>query len=359
MNALRLVRKFSEAPGPSGYEHPTAAVIEEAWRPLVDELRIDRVGNLVAIKRGQGAAEPRRLLLAAHMDEIALMVKAIVSHAGNGFLRVTGVGGVDRRQVYGQLVAVHGTETLHGVVGGPPRHMLDPDRASKAYSYEDLVVDVGLPAERLRELVSVGDFVTFRQPVRELLNKRVAGKSFDNRASVAAVTVALDYLQSREHSWDVIAVATIQEEVGLKGARVTGFAETPDVAVAIDVTHGKGPGAKDSGTVDIGGGPTLDLGPNVHPGMYRALKEAADALEMKIQVGTHSRASGTDAYALQIARAGIPTGLVSLPLRYMHTMVETLALKDVKRTGRLLGEFAARLEEDFLDQLAESMLKAD
>jgi endoglucanase len=237
--------------------------------------------------------------------------------------------------------------------------MLESDRATKAYSYEDLVIDAGISAERLRELVSVGDFVTFRQPVRKLLNRRAAGKSFDNRASVAAVTVALDYLQAREHGWDVIAVATVQEEVGLKGAIVTGFAEAPDVAVAIDVTHGKGPGAKDSGTLEIGGGPTLDLGPNVHPGMYKSLKETAEALEMKVQVGTHSRASGTDAYALQIARAGIPTGLVSLPLRYMHTMVETVSLKDVKRTGRLLGEFAARLEDDFLQQLAESMLKAD
>jgi len=220
-------------------------------------------------------------------------------------------------------------------------------------------VDPGLPAESLRELVSVGDFVTFRQPLRKLHNKWVAGKSFDNRASVAAVTVALDYLQRREHSWDIIAVATVQEEVGLKGAFVTAFAEAPDVALALDVTHGKGPGAKDSGTVNIGGGPTLDIGPNVHPGMVKALREAAEALEMKVQIGTHARASGTDAYALQVARAGIPTGLLSLPLRYMHTLVETVAVKDVKRTGRLVGEFAARLEADFTEQLAAAMLEVD
>jgi endoglucanase len=303
------------------------------------------------------------------MDEIALMVRQIVSASpadgdagderGYGFLRLSRVGGVDLRHLYGQQIVVHGQRNLPGVLAALPVHMLPPDRGDRPYDLDELVADAGLPLAELRKLVSVGDFVTFRQPLRRLLNDRVSGKALDNRASVAAVTVALDYLQKRDHLWDVIAVATVQEETRLLGAFTSAYAEQPDLAVAIDVTFGKGPGSKDGLVFELDEGPTLGLGPNVHRGIYDALKSAAEALELAVHVDPHSRASGTDAFGLQIARAGIPTGLVSIPLRYMHTMVETVALKDVGRAGRLLGEFAAQLEADFLEKTARTMMEAD
>ena len=205
-------------------------------------------------------------------------------------------------------------------------------------------------------MVSVGDFISFRQPLRKLMGKRVAGKALDNRASVTAVTVALDYLNGRHHDWDVIAVATVQEETRLLGAFTSAFSQMPDAAIAIDVTFGKGPGASDVNTFELGSGPSLDLGPNVHTGMFNALKDAAGALEMKTTVGTHTRGSGTDAFGLQVAREGIPTGLISIPLRYMHTMVESVDLTDVERCGRLMGELAARLDDGFLEKLAAEMM---
>lgn len=359
MDIFKHLQTLTETPGPSGYEQPVARVIEEAWRPHVDSFIRDRVGNLIALKQGQGREPRPRLLLAAHMDEIALMVSQIESHNGYGFLRLTNVGGVDVRHLYGQLVTVHGRRDLPGMLGSLPASMLPEDKRDKAFGFEELVADVGLPLDEVETQVSVGDFVSFRQPLRRLLGNRVAGKALDNRASVAAVTVCLEYLAGRRHEWDVVAVATAQEETRLLGAFTSAYAQQPEAAVAIDVTFGKGPGASDEQTFELGSGPVLDLGPNVHPGMYQALKDAAKELEMKFETGTHSRASGTDAFGLQIAREGIPTGLVSIPLRYMHTMVESLDTADVERCGRLLGEFIARLDDQFLHKLAAGLMEGD
>jgi len=359
MDIFKHLQTVTETPGPSGYEQPIAAIVEEAWRPYVDSFARDRVGNLIAVKQGQGREPRPRLLLAAHMDEIALMVSQIEAYNGYGFLRLTNVGGVDIRHLYGQLVLVHGRRDLPGVLGSLPAAMLPADKRDKAFGFEELVADVGLPLDEVKAQVSVGDFISFRQPLRKLLGKRVAGKALDNRASVAAVTVCLEYLHGRRHDWDVLAVATAQEETRLLGAFTSAYAQQPEAAVAIDVTFGKGPGASDERTFELGGGPVLELGPNVHPGMYQALKEAAEVLEMKFETGTHSRASGTDAFGLQIAREGIPTGLVSIPLRYMHTMVESLDTADVERCGRLLGEFIARLNDNFLEKLAADLMEGD
>jgi tetrahedral aminopeptidase len=357
MDIFRLLRTLTETAAPSGNETAVAEVIAELWQPYVDSIHHDRLGNLVAHKQGQGPEPRPRLMLAAHMDEIALMVKKIVPQGDSGFLQVTNVGGVDRRHLYGQTVVVHAKRPLPGVLGSLPDKMLPSDRRSQTHSYEELNVDVGLPFKMVQELVSVGDFISFRQPLHRLRGKRVAGKALDNRASVAAVTVCLDYLHGRSHQWDLLAVATVQEEIGLRGAFTSAYDQRPDVAIAIDVTFGKGPGATDHQAFDLGAGPVLDLGPNAHPGIYHALKETAKALEMSVHTGTHSRDSGTDAYALQIARAGIPTGIVSIPLRYMHTMVESLDTTDVERAGRLLGEFTARLDDKFLAELAEDLMK--
>jgi endoglucanase len=359
MNTFKIVKKLTETAGPSGDEAKIADVITELWQPYVNNITTDRIGSLIAIKHGQGEEPRPRLLIAAHMDEIGLMVKQVVDHKGSGFLRITPVGGVDNRHLYGQLVKVHGQRELPGVIGSLPGWMLPASRSDKPFGYEDLSVDVGLPFADVEALVSIGDFVSFRQPLRKLQNKRISGKALDNRASVAAVTVCLEYLNGRSHDWDVVAVATSQEETRLLGAYTSAFTQRPDAALAIDVTFGKGPGTSDANTFELGSGPVLDLGPNVHPGMLQALQDAAKALEMKVSIGTHSRGSGTDALALQVAREGVPTGLISIPLRYMHTMVETIDTADIERSGRLMGEFIARLDSTFLKKLAEGMMKEE
>jgi putative aminopeptidase FrvX len=360
----KLLTLLTETAGPSGSESRISRVIEETWSPLVDSIERDRVGNLIAVKNGSAPLPRPRLLLAAHMDEIGLMVKQLAAYpdeeTGSGFLRMTQVGGVDIRHLVGQTVIVHGSgegePNLVGIIGSLPSHMMPKLKSNNSFGYDELVVDVGLPYRELVEQVTVGDFITFRQPFRELLNQRVTGKALDNRASVAAVTLCLEYLQERQHDWDVIAVATAQEETALLGAFTSAFSQSPDAAIAIDVTFGQGPGAKDDETFELDEGPTIGLGPNFHPGIYAALNDAAGRMEMKVHPEPTWYAGGTDAFGLQVARQGIPTGLVSIPLRYMHTMVETLAIRDIKRTGRLLAEFVAGLNGDFLDEIALKMM---
>ncbi|MCA9918369.1 MAG: hypothetical protein KC445_10485, partial [Anaerolineales bacterium] len=201
MDTFKLLQTLTETPGPSGNEKAIANVVREWWEPYASHFISDHVGNLMAVKEGSGTAPRRTILLAAHMDEIALMVHQIVGHNGNGFLRVTNVGGVDIRHLYGQLVVVHGqNKNFTGVLGSLPGAMLPEEKRNKPFGFEELAVDVGLPLSEVEAEIAVGDFVSFRQPLRKLLNGRVTGKALDNRASVAAVTVCLDYLSQRSHS---------------------------------------------------------------------------------------------------------------------------------------------------------------
>lgn len=344
---LPLLKRLVTAPGLSGYEGPVRALIEEAWQPLTDEISLSRLGSLHALKRGS-ASEPRpRILLAAHMDAIGLMVTGVVAD----FLRITEIGGLDARVLPGQPVTVHGREDLPGMIVQPPAHLLPEVARNGPVELKYLLVDTGLRARELQRQVRTGDLVSFAQQPMELQGETLAGHSLDNRASVVALTHCLQQLQGRSHAWDVWAVATAQEEETLGGARTSAFELRPDLAVAVDVTHAKGPGSPEHKTYPLGKGPALGWGPNVHPGVHKAFKELADRLEMPYNVEVMPLHSGTDAIALQVTAEGIPSMVLSIPLRYMHTPVEVVAIKDITRTGYLLAEFVAQLEVDFMDKL--------
>jgi putative aminopeptidase FrvX len=344
---LPLLKSLITAPGLSGYEGPVRALIEESWGPLTDEMSLSRLGSLHALKRGS-APEPRpRILLAAHMDAIGLMVAGVVGD----FLRITEIGGLDARVLPGQAVTVHGREDVPGVIVQPPAHLLPEDARDGPVELKYLLVDAGLRARKLERQVRTGDLVSFAQQPMELQGETLAGHSLDNRASVVALTHCLQQLQGRSHAWDVWAVATVQEEETLGGARTSAFELRPDLAVAVDVTHAKGPGSPDHKTYPLGKGPALGWGPNVHPGMHKVFKELADRLEIPYNVEVMPLHSGTDAIALQVTAEGIPSMVLSIPLRYMHTPVEVVAIKDITRTGYLLAEFVAQLDIGFLDKL--------
>jgi len=210
---------------------------------------------------------------------------------------------------------------------------------------------VGLPAAQLRRLVRPGDLISFAQPPLETRDETLAGHSLDNRASVAALTGCLDELRHRPHSWDVWAVASTQEEENLGGASTSGFQLRPTLAIAVDVTFAAGPGTPSHKSYPLGKGPTLGWGPNVHPGLYKAFEELAKKLEIPYSIEVMPRHSGTDAVALQEVAEGIPCMVIGIPLRYMHTPVEMVAMKDIARTGRLLAEFIAGLDENFMEKL--------
>jgi len=349
MDVLAHLKSLVTAPGLSGHELPIRDLIRETWAPLTDELGGDGLGSLWAIKHGAGKAPRKRIMLAAHMDAIGLMVTRI----REGFLWVTEIGGVDPRVMPGQPVLVHGRETLPGLVTSTPPHLLSAADRDKAVKLDQLMIDVGLPAERVAELVRVGDLISFGQQPFEMQNGDwLVAKSLDNRASVAAVTVCLDALRGRPHRWDVVAVATAQEEETLGGAFTSAFGLAPDLAIAIDVTFASGPGQPDHKTFSIGDGPTCGWGPNLHPKLHKAIMETASKNEIPCRVEVMPMHSGTDAYAIQISREGIPTAVLGLPLKHMHTPVEVVSVKDVTRAGRLMAEFIVGLNDETLEKLA-------
>jgi endoglucanase len=226
-------------------------------------------------------------------------------------------------------------------------------RSRKKYpGADELWIDLGLPADQVAELVRVGDLITFDAPSFNLKGEKVVGKSLDNRVSLAALTLCLEDLRRTAHAWDVVAVASVQEEVGLHGATTAAYQVQPDIAIAIDTTFGMQSGVGDDEGFTMGGGPTLGVGPNFHTRLNETMRKVARQHEAKIQTEVLPGNSGTDAWEIQVSRDGIPTMLLSIPVRNMHSPVEIVDLRDVRRTGRLLAAFIAGMEPDFLDQLA-------
>ncbi len=346
-DVVALLEELLRLPGLSGHEGPVRERLRQAWEPLSDEIAVSRLGSLHAWKRGRGP-EPRPcLMLAAHMDAIGLMVSEVV----DGFLRVTEVGGLDPRVLPGQPVVVHAERDLPGLVVQPPPNCLAEEHRKEVVPIEGLLVDVGLPAGQVARLVRPGHLISFAQEPLRLNDDLFVGRSLDNRASLAALTICLQELQRLEHDWDVVAVATTQEEETFAGALTSAFALRPAVAVAVDVTFARAPGVPEHRSFPLGEGPTNLWGPNVHPAVHKALKETAERHEIPLATEYAPTHSGTDAYALQIAGEGLPTGVVSIPLRNMHTPVEMVSLKDIRRAGRLLALLAAGLRPDFTEQL--------
>jgi endoglucanase len=348
------LKALVETHAPSGHEGPIRQVIQEAWSDLTDSVEQDKLGSLIGIKRAtQPLDPPRRIMLAAHMDEIGLMVRNIV----DGFIYVHRISGVDHRLMLAQPVVVHGKRTLPGVVASAPPHLLSSAAREKYPTFDEMVIDVGLPADEVGDLVRIGDLITPDASLIELQGKRVAGKAMDDRACVAAVTVCLNELKGMNHQWDVYAAATVQEETGLYGARTAAYHIRPDVAIALDVTFAPQPGVNGDETYEMGGGPALGIGPNFHPKLVEKIRESAQYHEIKLQDEIVPGNSGTDAWAIQIALEGIPTGLIGIPTRNMHSPVETVDLRDIERAGRLLAHFIAGLDGEFLKAMEWDELK--
>ena len=346
---LPFLKSLISVSGLSGYESPVADLIIETWRPLVDETSLSRVGSVHGLKRGTGKSPRPSLMIATHMDAIGLRVSKIV----DGFLHITRVGGIDVRVLPGAQVTVHASrsnEELPGVIVLPPAHFL-PESVGEKILLEHLLVDTGLLPRDVTKKVCVGDLVSFANEPLELAGEVISGHSVDNRASVAALTICLEELRNKPHLWDVWAVATVQEETALLGAYTSAFELRPQMAIVVDGSFAKGPGSSGWQTSAMGKGVGLCIGPNIHPFLHKKLKELAERLEIPWFLDVTVSHSGTDAYAIQVTAEGIPTALVEFPIRYMHTPVESVSLKDIQRTGRLLAEFITALEENFFETI--------
>ena len=349
MDIKAVLKGLSEANGVSGYEQPVRALVREALAPWADLVREDTLGNVIALQRGKQPSVGRRLkvMLAAHLDEIGLMVTELEG----SFIRFTGVGGIDQRTLLGQEVWVQGRKAMPGIIATRPPHVLPPEAREKPVPWEELFIDVGLDEAELRQQVRVGDLVSMRREFVELQGGRLSGKAFDDRTAVVALAHCLEILSGLLHSADVYAVATVQEETGLKGAITGAYGVAPDLAIAMDVGFGHMPGLSERETIEMDKGPSIAIGPNIHPAIHDRLVEVAKSHEIPYQIEPIPGPTGTDAWAIQVAREGIPTGLLSIPLRYMHTTVETVVEGDITRTARLLAHFVASLGDGFAQRL--------
>ena len=349
-STAELVRRLSLAIGVTGYsgDNNVQDVVTAELTPFVDRVERDKMGSVIGVKEGEqkvlGDQPRRKIMLAAHLDEIG----GIVTKIDKGFLRFSQIGGLDNRVLMGQEVTVHARRDLPGVIGSIPPHLLPAGTLNNTVDRDEMHIDVGLPPNQVKQLVQIGDLVSFTTVPQEMQNGMLYGKTIDNRASIAAMIGCLQELQKLRHQWDVYAVATADEEWGsYVGATTQTYAIRPDTAIVLDVTFAD----VDEIEVKMDKGPVLGLGPSNHRVVRQRLVDICKELELKYQSEIMPSGTGTDAAAIEVSREGVPTVLVSVPMRYMHTPIETVLPKDVDRTARLLAQFIAGLDEAFIDEL--------
>jgi endoglucanase len=330
-------------PSPSGFEAPGQRVWVDYVEPFADEVRTDAYGNAVAVHEGGG---DRSVALAGHADEIGLMVREVTDE---GFLGLSRIGGSDRTVTRGQHVTVHAEGgPVHGVVGQNAVHLREGDE-DEVKEISEQYVDVGAAdGEAARELVSVGDPITFSSDFETLAGDRIAGRGMDNRTGTWAAAEGFRRAVEAGAEPTVYAVSTVQEEVGLRGAEMVGYDLDPDVFVGVDVTHAtdypEAPGGKTS-PVELGDGPVLGRGTQNHPVLVEAARTVADDEGFDVQMVAAGARGGTDAVKFYTSRGGKPTLDVGLPNRYMHTPVEVIDATDLDGVATLMGTLAARLGE--------------
>ncbi len=338
MSLKDILKNLSNAHGISGYEGNVKKIIENEVKPYVDEIRTDKMGNLIATKKG----DKPNVMLAAHMDEIGLMVKYIDD---KGFIRFTKTGGWFDQTLLNQRVVLH-TEKgqIYGVIGSKPPHVMKEEDRKKVVKAEDMFIDIGATSRKDAEKlgVSIGTPITPDIEFRLMGNDRVTGKAFDNRAGCAMLVWALS--EMKEVKATVHAVFTVQEEVGLKGAKTSAFDLYPDVAIATDVTiTGDHPGIeKKDSAIEMGKGPTITVsdaegrGIIVPQQVLKWLKEAAETNNIPYQLEVSSGGT-TDASAIHLSKQGIPSGVISIPTRYIHTPVSVLSMSDLEKSAKLVA----------------------
>lgn len=336
---LSLLSALTEAAGPSGREERVREIVAAELGPLCDSVEVDPLGNLHA-RRGAG---PWRLMLAAHMDEVSLMATHVDDR---GFVRVIPVGGWDARTLVGQRVVVHGRRDLEGVVGMTPVHLLDRKERGRNLEVTDLAIDLGLPAATVRELVRPGDAATRTRPLRRI-GDLVTGKALDDRVGVFVMIEAVR--RAGPSPAEVVATATVQEEVGLRGARVAATRMRPRVALAIDTCPANdGPGAPSSGpSTRLGEGAAIrvmDASAIGSPQLVALLARIAEDEGIPHQFHVADK-GGTDTGSLQLAGEGAVAGCVSIPTRYVHSSVEAVHPDDVEASIRLVAALIGRVGE--------------
>ncbi len=338
-----FLKELVEAPSPSGFEQPAAAVWRREASKYADSVSTDVLGNTIAVKNPDGAP---RVMLAGHVDEIGFMVRYIND---DGFIYFAGIGGHDYTVVAGQRVIIHSENgPVLGVVGRKAIHLMSEEDRKKKVEPDKLWIDIGARnKEEALARVAIGDPMSFSVGVERLSDDLVTSRSFDDKSGAFVVAETLRLLQGKSLKAAVFAVATTQEEVGLRGAKTSAFGVDAQVGVAIDVGHATDYPDSDKkkvGEFKLGGGPILHRGANINPKVEKLLFRIAKEQGIPYQVEGSPAGTGTDANSIQMTRAGVATGLLSIPLRYMHTPNEVVSLSDLENAARLLAAFIEALD---------------
>lgn len=333
---MELLKKLSQTPGISGREERIRALIKEELEKLADEVKVDAIGNVIAFKKGKSGG--KKVMISGHMDEIGF----IVSQIEGGFLRLSPVGGLDPRNLVAQRVVVHGRKDLRGIMmpAIKPVHIMTAEEAKAPLKISDLYVDLGLTQEETEKLVRIGDPVTIDREFIEF-GANVSGKAMDDRAGVWVMIEALR--QVKEHEVDIYAVASVQEEVGLRGATAGAYGIRPDIGVALDVTLAvDGPGSsKQFQVTALGEGAAIKIMDSASISNYKLvdfMRSLAEENQIKYQMEILPR-GGTDAGAIERVQTGCPVITLSVPTRHVHSNVETINKEDIKNTAALLAKF--------------------
>ena len=334
MDIDKSLEKLSGLTGVAGYEKAAASELMLMLQELCDKVYTDKFFNVIAHKKGSSPCA-KKVLITAHIDEIGLMVSSIDE---KGFLGVSSIGGIDSKVLLAQEVIIHGKSDIFGIIGAMPPHLMKPEDAGKAVKLSELYVDTGI-REGLKELVSVGDIISLKSDFSRLKNSKVSGKALDNRVGVCCLIEILKELKNIKHENDIIILASTQEETFLTGVTTAAYTLRPDAAFVIDATHGDMPDAPKERTSQLGKGPEISIGPNLHPRMVGKCFEIAEENCIPFQKMVESGDTGTEAWATQVSAYGIPTVLISVPVRYMHTPVETVNIQDIKYTAKIVTQF--------------------
>lgn len=342
---IEILKQLSNEGGISGFEFVLAPNVKKLLEKYCDEVTQDKCGNVLGFIRCADKAAPT-VMLESHMDGIGLMVKDITDR---GFITFVPIGGVDPRILPSCEVIVCGKKELFGVIGAKPPHLQSGEEAKKAPKTENMAIDVGMSADEVKQIVTAGDMIYFKTDAVSLsCNNCISGKYLDDRAGIVSLLICLERLTGQQLPFNLAVLCAVQEEVGLRGAKMGAHSVFPKAAFVVDVCHGKTPDSGEESVFALGSGAVLSVGPNIHPRLAEIVKRTAEKNGIPFGVDADGGDTGTDAWAVQIARTGIATVLLSIPLRYMHTTVEALSFDDVIATGHLLSETLLNLSgEDF------------
>jgi len=332
--------KLSSLGGISGFEYTICEDIKSLLYDFCDEVYNDSFGNVIGIFKCN-KENAKKVMIEAHIDGIGLMVKDIDE---NGFISFVPIGGIDSGILPYTEVTVCGKKNLYGVIAAKNPAVLSEKEADKKYPLDSLVIDVGMSAEDVKKYVTIGDMITFASGAKKLSSKVFSGKYFDDRAGLITLLIALKQLKNTLLEFDVVLLAAAGEEVGLRGAKTGSYAIEPDCAIVVDVCHAKTPDSGSESTFEIGSGAVISKGPNIHLFLAKLAESVAKKEKIKFSIDVDGGDTGTDAWAIQVTKSGIPTLLLSIPLRYMHTTIETLSFDDLESIGDLIAAILKNLD---------------